>query len=152
MGFILTGWVVWDLYYLETVKIPDIYEHEVIVDKDKYDEVVKYEDEKGYYYPSNEVEKILVYPYHFPIGKRITKDNIKKITNLLNNPKSYIWGELGTPEFHKRIVFYDKDNNLVGITNFSYEGQTRSYPRLNRMKWGMLKPSSKDLLISIIEE
>lgn len=151
LGIILTIAIVIYQEYWSGLDIPNIYEHEVILDKRKYADAVKHENDMGYVYPGKNIGTVLVLDYIWPYFKKLSKSNSEKLVTLLNTPESYIWGEIGTPDFNKRIVFYDKNNKIIGITIYSYEGQTYSNPHLNKMKWGMLSDEANKAILKIIK-
>ena len=140
------------VYQFHTIaeELPDIYKHEVITDRDKYEQACQFEKTSGYYFPATKTARAIVHTGFFHFDRTVSTGNTKQLTTLLNDPESYIWGEIGTPDFDKRVIFYDEKDEIVGLTLFSSEGQTYSYPHLNRMKWGMLSEDSKNRFIEII--
>jgi len=133
-------------------ELPEIYKHEVITKKDDYEQACKYEIESGYYFPAAKRVKAKIHSGFFRFDRKMSAENTKALTAILNDPNSYIWGEIGTPDIHKRIIFYNEKNQIVGLTEFSYEGQTYSYPHLNRMKWGMLNEKAKNRIIDFLDD
>lgn len=150
-GIILTIGIAIYQDYWSSIDIPEIYDHEVLLDKRNYADAVKYENERGYVYPGKNIDTVLVLDYIWPYFKKLSKSNSVELVTLLNTPESYIWGEIGTPDFKKRIIFYDKNGNIVGITTYSYEGQTYSKPDLNKMKWGMLSDEANKKILELIK-
>ena len=85
------------------------------------------------------VNRAIVCKGFFSFDQTIRKESIPRLIEILNDTSSYIWGEVGTFIQGKKIVFYDKYNNPLGITEIDIAGVcTYSYPYLKRMKWGAL--------------
>jgi hypothetical protein len=106
----------------------------------EYDSLCELENEKGIFFPNKEVQYAKLTKNDFLRKTEIIK--VKELTDLLeflNDSTSYRWGELGTPEIHYYLTYFDQDDNCVGLTTIDLEGMTYSYPMIARMKWGMLK-------------
>ena len=106
----------------------------------EYDSLCKIENEKGIFFPSRKVKYAKLTKNNF--WKKPEIINGKELTELLeflNDSTSYQWGELGTPEIHYYLTYFDQNDNCVGLTTIDLEGMAYSYPMIARMKWGLLK-------------
>lgn len=124
-------------------------ESEVVQEKDEYNLVVKTTKKKRFpkQYPS---KAVIVKNNLFRTSHKITDADLKAIVLLLNDSSNYRWGEIGTPYFDLDIFYYDKVDNPIGVTKFSYDGQTYSYPHIPLMKWGMLESKAFDKFTIIL--
>lgn len=86
----------------------------------------------------------------FKFEKDINISDSKKLAHILNDSASYVWNELGTAEFDKRIVFYDNLNKVIGLTQIDYDNkQTYSEPHSKTMKWGNLSHKGQKAFFEI---
>ena len=111
---------------------------------------------------SLEFNKGIQFPLDKPVSAKIHFDRLTKpaedldikqtetILKILNDTASYVWGEIGTPQFDRHFTFHDKEGNCIGYTDFSFDGQTYSTPSLAKMKWGMLTNKARETLMVTI--
>jgi len=108
--------------------------------KNEYDSLCKIENEKGLFFPLKEVEFAkLTKNDLWKKSKIIRGEELTELLEFLNDSTNYAWGELGTPEIHYYLTYYNKNDNCVGLTTIDLEGMAYSYPSIARMKWGLLK-------------
>ncbi|UKN00733.1 hypothetical protein K6119_13430 [Paracrocinitomix mangrovi] len=94
----------------------------------------------------------ICYNWCFPYDRtRINASETETLVEILNDSSSYVWGEFGTPEYKYCIVFYNDEDNEIGYTEVEPMGEVDSYPYISLMKWGRMKPSSFNQLMTIIE-
>ena len=106
----------------------------------EYDSLCKIENNKEVYFPSNHVEYAKLTKNGFWKKSKLVKGTkLTELLEFLNDSTSYRWGELGTPEIHYYLTYYDQNDNCIGLTTIDLEGMAYSYPSIARMKWGMLK-------------
>ncbi|MBL6446381.1 hypothetical protein JMN32_08685 [Fulvivirga sp. 29W222] len=119
--------------------------------KMEYDSLCKVEDEKNIYFPGKDVKYAKLTKNDFWKKSEIIKGKgLAKLLKFLNDSTSYRWGELGTPEIHYYLTYFDQEDNCIGLTTIDLEGMAYSYPMIARMKWGMLK--DMDLIDKLITE
>ncbi len=96
--------------------------------------------------------KAVLYKGFFSFDKTLGDSAAKRILEILNDTSSYVWGEVGTFLPGRKIVFYDSEDNLIGVTEFEEENgcQTYSFPYLLRMKWGALSKNAFTVLDSLL--
>ncbi|MFY0482869.1 hypothetical protein ACI6PS_09690 [Flavobacterium sp. PLA-1-15] len=83
----------------------------------------------------------------------INIEDSKKLVQILNDSASYVWNELGTAEFDKKIVFYDNSNKVIGLTQIDFDNQqTYSEPHSRTMKWGNLSGRGQKVLFEILNK
>ncbi|MEM6687622.1 MAG: hypothetical protein AAF617_17725, partial [Bacteroidota bacterium] len=96
-----------------------------------YDSLCKIEDEKGIYFPTKKVEYAHLTKNNFwKTTERLKTDELKTLLTILNDSASYDWGELGTPEIHYYITFYDQNDNCIALTTIDLEGMAYSHPMI----------------------
>lgn len=73
--------------------------------------------EKDIFFPSRNVKYAKLTKNNFwKQSKTIKGKDLKELLQVLNDSASYEWGELGTPEIHYYISYYNEDNKCVGVT------------------------------------
>ncbi|GAA0892747.1 hypothetical protein GCM10009122_24260 [Fulvivirga kasyanovii] len=82
-------------------------------------------------------------------SETIDGEELSELLKFLNDSTSYQWGELGTPEIHYYLTYFDQGDNCIGLTTIDMEGMAYSYPMIARMKWGKLK--EMDLIDKLIK-
>ncbi len=124
-------------------------------DPKNYDFLVENEDKNGYSFPRHEPKKVILFS-NFNYWKSeyiLTNEQSEKLLKILNDSNSYRWGELGTPEVHYYLKYYNDKNELIGFTKIDQEGMAYSEPYLTKMKWCGLKNIDEiNKLISEIEK
>ncbi len=75
----------------------------------------------------------------------------QEIIEILNDSSSYRWGEHGTPDIDRTIIYYGKIDEPVGYTEIDLDGEVENYPYRSSMKWGMLTKSSMEKLMNILD-
>ncbi|MBK6348178.1 MAG: hypothetical protein IPF68_19995 [Bacteroidales bacterium] len=106
----------------------------------EYDSLCKTEDEKGIFFPNKRVTYAKLTQNDFWKKSEILKGHeLTELLEFLNDSSSYQWGELGTPEIHYYLTYFDQNDHCIGLTTIDLEGMAYSYPMTARMKWGMLK-------------
>ncbi|MFK5982607.1 MAG: hypothetical protein QM499_06810 [Flavobacteriaceae bacterium] len=122
-------------------------------DKDKltYQIAVENEKKNGIIYPPVEPYSAKIYGKLLSIDENLNLIQTKLLTEILNDSSSYRWGEIGTFEHYKTIIFYDIDNNVIGITEIDSDlKQTYSTPSNKTMKWGNLSDKGERKLKEIL--
>ena len=136
--------------FASQVSINNSYSIEIPM-KNTYDSLCKIEDKNNVYFPSDKVSyAILNKNDFFKRSSIIEKEKLKELLNILNDSSSYIWGELGTPEIHYYLTYFDKDDNCIGLTTLDLEGMAYSQPMTAKMKWGMIKNMS--IILKLIDK
>ncbi len=124
-------------------------------DKDKltYKFDVEKEKNNGIKFPQTELNSAKIYGKFFSSDQKLNLSQAKRLTEILNDSSSYKWGEIGTFEHYKTILFYDLDKNIIGITEIDSDlRQTYSTPSAKTMKWGNLSDKGLEKLKEIIAE
>ena len=117
-----------------------IYKVGDVPDANTYQMNCKLETERNLIFSLGQVDKAIVYNGFFSFDKTLAKEKTERVLEILNDTSSYIWGEVGTFIQGKKIVYYDKENFPIGLTDIDAEGgQTYSVPYLKKMKWCALK-------------
>lgn len=118
-----------------------------------YSSDVKYEKMNGIYFAKGLAKKARIYSGILNLSREINEADTKRLVEILNDSTSYDWGEIGTFELDKSIIFYDKDEKEVGVTQFDVSHrQTYSFPFLRTMKWGFLSYKGRDEIYEIIDK
>ncbi|MBJ7427492.1 MAG: hypothetical protein JHD28_00810 [Bacteroidia bacterium] len=141
------------LYYCKDYQseIKERYEYDLTSTSESYNEDCAFEFKNNIQFPIDKpIFAKLHFDQFFKPPKTLNKSQTETILKILNYTSSYIWGELGTPYFDRRFTFYDKDRNCIGYTEFSFDGQTYSTPRLAKMKWGLLTEKARVILLKTI--
>lgn len=73
-------------------------------------------------FPLGEVGKAIVCKGLFSFDHIIINANINSVIEIINDTSSYVWGEVGTFIHEKKIVFYGKKNDPIGITEIDADG------------------------------
>jgi len=155
----LISWIGIGLYYselkhLETIK-NNVAKNNVLIpltsSPENYDSLCNIENRKGIYFPNKNVSCAKLTKNDFwKETTKISGEKLEVLLTLLNDSSSYDWGELGTPEIHYYITFFDQKDKCIGLTTIDLEGMAYSYPCTAHMKWGMIK--KMDLIDQIIFE
>jgi len=138
---------------LDAQSFKEIYKPGEAAELDLYVTQCEDENKRNLKFPPGEVDNAIVNSGFFSFDHPIQKKNIPRIVALLNDTSTYIWGEVGTFLPGKKIVFYDKENKPLGITDIDINNFcTYSYPYLRRMKWGSLTEKASEELKNLIAE
>ncbi len=120
-----------------------VYKNGDAATQENYIAQCKAEFEGNLFFPLGDVSKAVFCKGFFSLDKTLDSNKAKRLVTILNDTASYIWGESGTFLPDRAIVFYDKNNNPIGITELEEDGrQTYSHPYLKRTKWGALKDNA----------
>ncbi len=104
-------------------------------------------------FPQTDLNSAKIYGRFFSADQKLNLSQTKRLTEILNDSSSYRWGEIGTFEHNKTIVFYDSEKNIIGITELDSDlRQTYSIPSTKTMKWGNLSDKGLEKLKEIITE
>ena len=96
------------------------------------------------------VEKAKLFNGPFFSPKIFRKNKAQKLAKIMVNPSSYEWGET-TVEYNRHIIFFDKDEKIIGITKIDAENEfLDTSPFLKTMKWGKLSKKTKKDLLTIL--
>jgi hypothetical protein len=116
-----------------------------------YKSDVALEDKMGLRFPLVKVEYAKVYNGILYPSKKLDESSINEMIDILNDTSSYIWGEVGTFLPDRRIIYYDKQDKPVAITEIDLEGGfTNSIPYLKRTKWQTMTGPAFNKLEKII--
>ncbi|RDK85506.1 hypothetical protein [Marinirhabdus gelatinilytica] len=138
-------------FYIAEAYKNNSYQQKTGINDSVYHSLVSEEEKQGIYFPSHKVTKAILHYKNPPKNQRdLNKTVTREVLKILNDSSSYRWGELGTPEVHYFITFYDKNDKCIGVTTIDVEGMAYSFPAIAKMKWGMLKKMSN--LLSILED
>ncbi len=138
---------------LDADSFREVYKPGEAADQDLYKKQCAAEMNSKLEFPLGAVEKVIVDKGCFSFRHRVANKNIPRIVAILNDTSSYIWGEVGTFMLGKQVVFYDKEDKALGMTNIDIGGVcTYSYPYLRRMKWGALTDNASQELERLISE
>ncbi|WP_456442013.1 hypothetical protein [Psychroserpens sp.] len=114
---------------------------------------VEKEKNNGIEFSKTKLNSAKIYGKFFSADQKLNLSQAKHLTEILNDTSSYKWGEIGTFEHYKTIVFYDSDKNIIGITEIDTDlRQTYSTPSIKKMKWGYLSDIGLEKLKEIITE
>ena len=98
------------------------------------------------------IVKTIVFNGFFKFDDRLGKEDTKRLFKILLDSSNYEWGETGTPEFSKTLIYFDGKDEVKGETIFSYDGQTYTYPSNEaQSKWGHLNDKGLKTVIELIE-
>lgn len=118
-----------------------------------YHSDVEFEKQNGINFINGIAQSAEIYSGYFSLSKKVNKNDTKKLIEILNDSTSYVWGEIGTFEPNKQIVFYDENDKIVGITELDWaKRQTYSSPMTRTMKWGFLSYEGRNKIYEIIEK
>ena len=118
-----------------------------------YDSDVEFEKENGINFINGKAKNAEIYSGYLSLSKKVDEKDTKRLIEILNDSTSYVWGEIGTFEPNKSIVFYDQNNKIIGITELDCaKRQTYSSPMTRTMKWGFLSYNGRDSIYEIIEK
>jgi hypothetical protein len=116
-----------------------LYNKSDVAYRNNYEELVNSDKNKNNTFLTEEAIYAKVYENSFPYSiKKLDKDPTKRIIEILNDTSSYEWGEFGTPEYDKVIIYYGKTADPIGYTLVDPSGEVENYPYRSLMKWGML--------------
>lgn len=132
-------------------KIQISYKSEVVQEIEDYSLIVSKSNSRKF--PIKVPNKAIVVKNNlFRTSNHIQETDLKEIILLLNDSANYKWGEIGTPYFDIDIFYFDENNKAIGVTKFSYDGQTYSYPHIPVMKWGLLQSDAFHKLSKILSK
>ena len=121
--------------------------------KETYSTDVKFDIQTQKDFSSEKVVKTKLYSGILIPCKEINKAKSQMLIEVLNDSSSYIWGEIGTPEFDKFLIFLDENDSIIGLTKIDIDKiQTHSEPMTRTMKWGFLSEKGKDKFYKILNE
>ena len=104
-------------------------------------------------FPLTKVAKVKLYTGYFNFSKELNSNDSKEVVKILNDSSSYEWGESGTFEPNRHLIFYDSNENIIGITQIDWAmRQTYSAPMNRTMKWGFLTYNGRDKFFEILEK
>ena len=157
LGVILIGLLAYRFftnpYNLNSHSFKKLYKSGDVADKNLYPIQCDAEAKSNLNFPIGEVDKAIVCRGFFLFDHKVDKENTNRIIKILNDTANYIWGEVGTFLPREKIVFYDKENNPLGITEIDINGSsTYSYPYLKKMKWGSLTVEAGRQLQKLMEK
>lgn len=118
-----------------------------------YDSLVTFELNRGISFLENEAVNSEICSNYFPYQKKLLdSEQTQRLLLILNDTSNYIWGETGTPEFDKTIIYYGQNKEVVGCTILSTEsGEAKSYPHRSLTKWGSLSPKGhKEIMAAVM--
>lgn len=114
---------------------------------------VEFDKQNKIVFPRTEVAKVKLYTGYFNFSKELNSIDSKEVVKILNDSSSYEFGEIGTFEPNKRLIFYDSNENIIGITEIDWAmRQTYSAPMNRTMKWGFLTYNGRDKFFEILEK
>lgn len=132
-------------------KVDAAYKETFVQEVVDYPEAVKRDAGVNLTYPRNKVAYAYVeFDDLLNFRFKLLDSQLETILKVLNDSSSYQWGEIGTPHFDRTIYFYNHENEVIGVTLFSYDHQTYSHPHTALMKWGMLKDEAFLKLLPIV--
>jgi len=121
--------------------------------KTTYKKDVAFDQQNKITFPQAKPARAELYSGYLNLSRELDSEDIKKVIKILNDSSSYEWGEIGTFEPNKRILFYDNNGQIIGITEIDWAKlQTYSAPMNRTMKWGLLSYSGRDKLFRIIDK
>jgi hypothetical protein len=98
------------------------------------------------------IVKTIVFNGFFRFDDRLGKEDTKRLFSILLDSSNYEWGETGTPEFSKTLIYFDEKDEVKGETIFSYDGQTYTYPsNEGQSKWGHLNDEGLKAVMKLIK-
>ncbi|BDD08044.1 hypothetical protein FUAX_04760 [Fulvitalea axinellae] len=107
--------------------------------RDTYIKLIQKENRDGNTFLIDKAYSSRVYKGSFLYGgEALSFNKTKKIICLLNDTSAYQWGEFGTFEKTRTIIFYDINESPIGYTLFDEVGEVENYPYRSFMKWGAL--------------
>ncbi len=115
-----------------------------------YDKDCLFETERKIMFPLEKANYCIIYRGVLLKDIRIDSYRTQEIITVLNDTSSYRWGEVGTYFEDWKIIFYNSNNNIIGITSIDLGGYTYSSPYIRKMKWGSLRDESLGRLMRII--
>ena len=135
-------------------KLKNKYTENITPDKTNYDSLVKKDFEENRTILLGKAKSSEMYDNKNPIlTHTFDLNETAKIIKILNDSSSYNWGEIGTPYYDKKIIFYDKNKSEIGYVNISFDGQINVFPNVALTKWGLLSDKGfKELVIAIRTE
>lgn len=103
-------------------------------------------------FPLLNVNRITIAKGFFKFERNVDKNNFQAIINILNDSTSYDWGEITTFDPTFNMIFYDKDNKMIGIVIADkYCGQASFFPYLKKQKWGLFRQDKFNELKKLID-
>lgn len=141
-------------YGLTSDDFKQVYKSGEAATQENYAAQCQAEFDSSVLFPIGQVSKAVFCKGFFSLDKSLDADKTKRLVEILNDTASYAWGEVGTFLPDRAIVFYDKDNKPLGITELEEERglQSYSYPYLRRMKWGALTEKAFEQIDKITTE
>ena len=144
-GTLLLGLIVWiGFKYIERPNLDEIEEQTKEIEsetsfRNNYQQLVSIDRTNGSSFMKSNYAHAKMFDNNFPFSStHLSYQTASRIVSLLNDTTSYRWGEFGTPEYEKTIVFYDKQDEPIGYTLIDANGEVENYPYRSLMKWGML--------------
>ena len=151
-GIGLVGYRYMTLPNLKTIKSEIIFTKSEVSYRKNYRELVRNDQKINTDFLLSKAEYSIIYSNLFPFGKReLGHTKTIELLTILNDSSTYAWGEWGTPEYSKTIVFFNSNHASIGFTEWQSLGEADSYPYRSLMKWGGLTKKGEEKLRGIIE-
>jgi hypothetical protein len=123
----------------------------IVPNRENYDSLVRVDVEKGNTFLTNSVYSSILYDSEFPYPEtQLDFIVTTKIIKILNDSSSYQWGEVGTPEYPRVLIYLNRKEQKLGYTLLEKDGEADSFPYLSFMKWGALTQHSKKEIHKLI--
>lgn|SRR5690606_30608228 len=86
----------------------------------------------------NKVDKAKLYGSLYFLPKIFDKQKAQRLAEIIADSSSYTWGET-TVEYHQHLLFFDENEDIIGITKIDKEKEfINTSPFRRTMKWGKL--------------
>lgn len=84
----------------------------------------------------NKVDKAKLYGSLYFLPKIFDKQKAQRLAEIISDSSSYTWGET-TVDYHQHLLFFDENENIIGITKIDKEKEfINTSPFRRTMKWG----------------
>lgn len=121
-----------------------------VTDPETYKNDRENEDHKRLTFPMVKASYAILYKNNvLTPAIKLSDKELRNLLSMMNDSANYKWGEIGTPQFDRHIVFYDRKDECVGLAHVSFDGMIYTEPYLKKMKWGMVREPVLDLVKSI---
>jgi len=105
-------------------------------------------------YPMTSFDLVIIQPLPFGLSKKLTTKQTARLLAIINNPVSFNWLET-TYESEYQIVFLKNKKHVASLTIGSDQSVIQpkpSWPDYKKMKFGALKPHSRNKLVKLMNE